>query len=173
MFQINPSRDVLRSQFESTFSQPDIYKGEAEDSGELIFTKADVAKTTDGLAQMLRYIFAVNGITYQYLAKKYKEYALNKLGILPTKVSTGKGNLMSALHRPTLSFKKFYEVVVLILGYDIDMAFTLTDKVGAKAVYRQSSNMADVMRSLSQEEQHAYNRQQKAMHSALDNEYGD
>ena len=147
--QIHPSRDVIRQTFRDAFSgEPERVLGNSpatDISGDLIFTKEDILKTSDVLSQMLRGIFVEKGITYQYLARRYREYALNTLRILPSKVSTGKGNLMSAIHRPTLSFKKFYEVIVLILEYDLDMSITLTDATGEKTVFNHHAMLDDAV----------------------------
>lgn len=151
--QIHPSRDVIRQRVRDTFAgEPEKVLSNdpsTDSSGELIFTKEDVIKTSDPLSQMLRCIFIQNGVTTQYLARRYREYALNTIGILPSKVSTGKGNLMSALDRPSLSFKKFYEVVVLILGYDLDMSFTLTDHAGNKTIFNHHDMVEDVINTVS------------------------
>lgn len=151
--QIHPSRDVIRQTFRDAFSgECEEVLGnspETDSSGDLIFTKEDILKTSDVLSQMLRGIFVEKGVTYQYLARRYREYALNTLRILPTKVSTGKGNLMSAIHRPILSFKKFYEVVVLILGYDVDMTITLTDHMGEKMSFNHHEMVNDTVNRIS------------------------
>ena len=151
--QIHPSRDIVRQTFRDAFENaPEQVLGDSpstDASGDLIFTKEDILKTPDILSQMLRAIFVQNGVTAQYLTRRYREYALNTIGVLPSKVSTGKGNLMNALFRPTLSFKKFYEIVVLILGYDLDMSFTLTDPSGNKMSFNHHQVVEDVINSVS------------------------
>lgn len=109
-------------------------------SGELIFTEKDILDTTNILSRMLRAIFVDKGITKQYLSEKYRIYATNVLGDLPSKVSTGNGNLLNAIKRDAVSFKKFYEVMVLVLGFDLDFAVSISDDMSRKT-YRYGDVM--------------------------------
>ena len=136
---INPGKDIF-SDFMKTFAEgvPEL----AEPPGEPVFTEEDVLATNDPLSRMLRIIFIKKGVSHQMFAKRHREHAQNVLGEVPSRISTSKGNMLSAIKRPCVSFKKFYEVVVDILGYDIDMTFTLTDANGVSDPigYNQSIN---------------------------------
>ncbi len=118
-------------------------------ASDLIFVRDDILGTSDMLTQLLRGIFVKNGITYTLLSEKYQDYAINRLGVLPSKVSTSKGNLISAIKRPKVTFKKFFEVVALVLGYQLDMTFELTDSSGTNVRYNHAAMLQDLVNTRS------------------------
>lgn len=132
MIEINPTPDIIGNQFDAEFATVD---QDQEEVNGLIFTKRDILETPDMLAQLLRSIFVRNNVTYQLFDIKYREYAQNQLNLPPSKWSTSKGNLLRAIKRPTVTYNKFVETVVLVLGYHMNMSVTLTGLDGKVEVF--------------------------------------
>lgn len=93
--------------------------------GTPMFTENDVLKTSNMLARMLRVIFIENNVTTQSFTEMHREYALTKLNMMPSNVSTSKGNMMALIASGNMTWKKFYEIVVNMMGYDLDLAISL------------------------------------------------
>lgn len=100
-----------------------------------VFTEEDVFKSRNMLSQIMRAIFIKEKINIQDLGSKQRTYLISS-EIDPSKFSTAKTNLLAALARPAVSFNKFYETIVNILGYTMDISITLSkDGVEKKYVY--------------------------------------
>jgi hypothetical protein len=141
--EVRPSRDVRRESFLKTF-EGDVAPKKSN-IGQLVFQKEDILKTNHMLSRLLRGIFYVNKITIPYLTQKYKEYALNVLNEMPSRISTGRGNLISAITRDKVSINKFYEVLNCILGYDIDLTVLLKDPDGVAMDLNYNKLVEDVI----------------------------
>lgn len=116
-------------------------------TGDPLFTKADVLASNDELTQMLRAICVLKGITKQYLNVKYREYATEVLNEANSRISTGAGNLLSAVKRDPVSFKTFVKLFACVLGHSMDMTITLRDNDGKLEEYNYLKVMDDVINS--------------------------
>lgn len=139
---LRPSKDKSR---EVTFKKRFGKVKQKPKVGPLVFQKEDIMKTNHRLTRLLRGIFYKNRITIPYLSEKYHEYAVNVLHELPSRISTGHGNLIMALGRPQISIKKFEEIVCHILGYDIDMTITLSKSDGDRFEINYNEMMEDLV----------------------------
>lgn len=99
-------------------------------SGDPLFTKVDVLASKDELTQLLRSICVKKGFTKQYVTEAYRQYAADILQEAPSKISTGAGNLLSAVKRDPVSFKTFIKLFACVLGYDVDLSIGLRDANG-------------------------------------------
>jgi hypothetical protein len=108
-----------------------------------LFTVDDVVeKTRNMLSQLFRAIMLKEKVTVQEISHKQR-ITLSRLNVDPAKFPTAKTNLIAALARPAVSFNKFYEAIVNILGYKMDLTIHL-EKDGVKRDYRYSELMAEM-----------------------------
>ena len=99
--------------------------------GEQLFKSEEVHATNHQLDRMLRQYFVDNHISEEYFAEKYKLYALKELGLHPTAASNNRSNLTKALKAGHITFKRFLEVICMVLGNTIDsMVFVISDADG-------------------------------------------
>lgn len=85
--------------------------------GEPLFTKDDIYATADQLSQLFRSICVENHITEAYFNEKYKQYAINVLGKTPQSAANNRANTIKLMkHGDRLTWKKFLEIVTLVLG---------------------------------------------------------
>lgn len=114
-------------------------------NGDPLFTKEDVIASGDELTQMVRAICIKKGITKQYLNSKYREYATEVLQEPNSRISTGAGNLLSAVKRDPVSFKTFIKLFGCVLGHGIDLTITLSDSEGDVEHFNYLKTMDDVI----------------------------
>jgi len=124
---IKPSRDITRNRFKSMLTGG-VPTEDKSVGGQQIFRPEDMHKTKNILSKLLRKIFIDKQISKKYLELKYREYAINVLDEPPSTISTGKGNLLSAITREDVTFKKFYEVLHHILGFELDIQIGVEEK---------------------------------------------
>lgn len=98
--------------------------------GDPLFVKTDVLSSRDELTQMLRAICIAKGITKQQLGDVYREYATNVLKESPSRISTGAGNLLSAVKRDPVSFKTFIKLFGCVMGCNVDFTVKITNPDG-------------------------------------------
>ncbi len=110
-------------------------------SGSPVFIVADIFKTNNMLSRIVRAMCVKEHISIQDLANKQREY-LSRMEVDPASFSTAKTNMIAALGRPAISFNKFFEVFVGILGYKMDIGITLT-KDGSSRTYKYSELMPE------------------------------
>lgn len=141
--EIHPSRDLRRVRFTETFGGEVVKRKKAV--GELVFQKEDILKTNHVLSRLLRGVFYRDRITIPYLARKYREYALNTLNELPSRISTGRGNLISAITRDKVSINKFHEVLCSILGYEMDLTVLLKNPENIPSELNYNQMVEDIL----------------------------
>lgn len=107
------------------FSEHDITEELDIKGGDQVFTEKDLEESCHQLTRVMRRIFVDNKITKQHLAECYRRYATNDLGELPSKISSGKGNLISAITRDDVTYRKFEEVM-RILGFKTDLVIKIS-----------------------------------------------
>jgi hypothetical protein len=117
--------------------------------GDALFTKADVLTSQDELTQLLRSICVAKGITKQFLVTKYREYAASVLQEAPSKMSTGAGNLLSAVKRDPVSFKTFVKLFACVFNHQIDLTIKLTDPEGKEEQFNYTATLNSIINSVS------------------------
>lgn len=129
----DPNASRIRDIFSQTFAhakKPDELE-QLKFVGEQLFKQEEVNATNHQLDRMLRQYFVDNHISEEYFAEKYKLYALKELGMHPTQASNNRSNLTKALKAGHITFKRFLEVICMVLGNTIDsMTFVITDSEG-------------------------------------------
>ena len=123
-----------------------------QSEGLSIFNKNQVMEVGNVLDRLLRLIFINNNIGLDYLSEKNRLYALDKRGVLPSKVSNSRGNLLTAISTGNLTWKKFQEIIVGILEYNINVEVTLTNKKGEKQIYNYQEEIASLLKELQEQE---------------------
>lgn len=100
-------------------------------AGRPIFTESCVLASPRQYTRILRYFFVKHNITYEYVTLKYREYVTNVLNLdmSDANVSTGKGNLLSAIVKDDVSIKRFEEIM-LVLGLDANIGVMWTSPDG-------------------------------------------
>lgn len=88
-------------------------------SGTPLFTKDQITEHSDVLVKLLRFILVENNVTIEEYTNKFRVYALNVLRLHPTKVNSQKRNIYNAMISDHISWKKFVEIIVYILGFNI------------------------------------------------------
>jgi predicted nuclease of restriction endonuclease-like RecB superfamily len=96
--------------------------------GDPLFREEDVHNTSHPLMKILRRILVDDKVSKEYITDRYAEYARVVLGETPSRISSGRGNLLSTLARNEITYKKFVEILECILGYSVDISVTLVDK---------------------------------------------
>ena len=133
MLRPDPNASRIRDIFSQTFAhakKPDELE-QLKFVGEQLFKQEEVNATNHQLDRMLRQYFVDNHISEEYFAEKYKLYALKELGMHPTQASNNRSNLTKALKAGHITFKRFLEVICMVLGNTIDsMTFVITDNDG-------------------------------------------
>ena len=132
----------MRSRFEQQFSEEPrkTYVADADTDGHGVpmFEPDSVAQTPYMLDQMLRGIFVKHKITRDLFNQKYREYALNILGLCGTHVNTSKGNLLKAIHRGNISIRTFRKAMMAI-GLEVrDLSVHVTNATGTSLTYMLS-----------------------------------
>lgn len=129
----DPNASRIRDIFSQTFAnikKPDELE-QLKYVGDQMFRPEEVHATNHQLDRMLRQYFVDNHISEEYFAEKYKLYALKELGMHPTQASNNRSNLTKSLKAGHITFKRFLEVICMVLGNTIDsMAFVITDAEG-------------------------------------------
>ena len=116
---IGMSRDLSRINIDEFLNSSD---EDVNGIGEPIFTEADVQASCTQLTKILRRIFVDNNVTHQQLSECYRRYATNDMGEVPSRISSGKGNLRTAIMRDDVTFKKFAQVMqVLGLTFNLNI----------------------------------------------------
>ena len=100
--------------------------------GTEVFTEEDIFKTDNILSRLMRAVFVKEKITIQEITFKQREFLI-AMDTDPAKFSTARTNLIAALCRTSVSFNKFYEAIVNILGYKMDITITLTKNGESKS----------------------------------------
>jgi hypothetical protein len=126
--------------------QEDDYEDDQFANGTQVFTEEDVFKTNNMLSRLMRAIFVSEKVTIQEIASKQKEFLI-KMDADPSNFSTAKTNLIAALCRSSVSFNKFYEAIVDILGYKMDITITLTKK-GETKNYKYSKIVPSISKRI-------------------------
>lgn len=116
-------------------------------SGDPLFTKSEVLASKDELTQLLRAICIKKGLTKQFVTETYRQYASDILQEAPSKISTGAGNLLSAVKRDPVSFKTFIKLFACVLGYDVDLTIGLRDANGKVETFNYLKTLDDIINS--------------------------
>lgn len=148
---INPSDHVglsVRDTFVESLSKNAPHEGTMEEHGDPLFTKEDVLASKDELTQLLRSICIVRGVTKQMVTTKFREYATTVLNDAPSRMSTGTGNLLSAVKRDPVSFKTFMKLFAHVFGNGVDMTISLTDKDGTVNHFNYLRTLDDIINSV-------------------------
>ena len=133
MLRPDPNQSRIREIFSQTFAntkKPDELE-QLKYVGEQMFRPEEVNATSHQLDRMLRQYFVDNHISEEYFAEKYKLYALKERGMHPVEASNNRSNLTKALKAGYITFKRFLEVICMVLGNTIDsMVFVISDADG-------------------------------------------
>ncbi|MBR1987407.1 MAG: hypothetical protein IKA36_00045 [Clostridia bacterium] len=133
MLRPDPNASRIRDIFSQTFAntkKPDELE-QLKYVGEQMFRPEEVNATNHQLDRLLRQYFVDNHISEEYFAEKFKLYALKELGMHPTQASNNRSNLTKALKAGHITFRRFLEVICMVLGNTIDsMTFVITDDDG-------------------------------------------
>ncbi len=133
MLRPDPNASRIREIFSQTFAhtkKPDELE-QLKYVGEQMFKPEEVNATNHPLDKLLRQYFVDNHISEEYFAEKFKLYALKELGMHPTQASNNRSNLTKALKAGYITFRRFMEVICMVLGNTIDsMTFVIVDDEG-------------------------------------------
>ena len=133
MLRPDPNASRIRDIFSQTFAhtkKPDELE-HLKYVGEQMFKPEEVNATNHQLDRLLRQYFVDNHISEEYFAEKFKLYALKELGMHPIQASNNRSNLTKALKAGYITFRRFLEVICMVLGNTIDsMTFVITDDDG-------------------------------------------
>ena len=141
MIKPNPNNSRIREIFTQTLAntkKPDELE-QLKYVGEQLFKPEEINATNHQLDKILRQYFVDNHISEEYFTEKYKLYALKELGMHPTQASNNRSNLTKALKAGHITFKRFLEVICMVLGNTIDsMTFIFVDNDGHSQTFSVS-----------------------------------
>jgi len=128
--------DMLQSIAKAT-----VKKGVQVDKGRgtPVFTEQDIGNTQHMLAKILRAILVDNHVTAEEMQFKQVEF-LTTNGVDKSKFSSAYMNLIGAYSKDRITWKKFHEILVGILGFDMDIEVSVT-RDGEKESYKFSDLM--------------------------------
>ena len=85
----------------------------------MLFEEKDIYATSWPLDQLLRELCVKNHITEAYFNERYKIYALQELGKLPTQASNDRSNTVKAIKNGYITYKRLIEVAQHVLGLNV------------------------------------------------------
>lgn len=99
--------------------------------GPLLFEEKDIYATSWPLDQLLRELCVRNHITEAYFNERYKIYALQELGKLPTQASNDRSNTVKAIKNGYITYKRLIDVAQHVLGFNVmRLQFVFRDNKG-------------------------------------------
>ena len=128
--------DMLRS-----ISNSSVIKGIKVERGRgtPVFNEQDIGNTQHRLAKILRAILVDNHVTAEEMQFKQVDF-LTTNGVDKSKFSSAYMNLIGAYSKDRITWKKFHEILVGILGFDMDINVTVT-RDGKEETYKFSELM--------------------------------
>lgn len=119
-------------------------------TGTPLFTRDQITEHPDILVKLLRLILVDNNVSVEEFTVKFRTYALETLRMHPTKINTQKRNLLVAMRKSRITWKRFVEIVSYVLGFNItDLHIALVTDKGKDKKYTLSDTIIDKKESKS------------------------